>query len=260
MSLPLEGVRVLVTRARKQASDLTDRLESLGAIPLVLPSIDIAPTTKLDQLDEALSHLSRYDWVVLTSVNGVAAVVERLDVLGIDRSSLAARKLAVIGPATGKALATSVRQPDLIPDRFVAEEILEVLPNVRGLKFLLARADLARKDLADELVHRGAIVDEVETYQIVRVQEGGEEVLNGPKPDVLTFTSSSGVRNTLERLRSAGKEEWMHEIPIVCIGPITASTVEELGYRVSATAEEFTIPGLVKALCHFSSKQEAARA
>jgi uroporphyrinogen-III synthase len=238
----------LVTRAKKQASDLTGRLDALGAVPIVLPSIEIAPTGQPDLLDDALGNLRRYDWVVLTSVNGVSAVVERMDALGVDRSELAKRKLAVIGPATGRALSEAVREPDLVPDRYVAEAILDGLPDVTGMKFLLARADLARKELAAGLLDRGAIVDEVEAYRIVRTTEGDSEILDGPVPDVLTFTSSSGVKNTFERLRTAGRESWMSEAPIVCIGPVTADTVRDLGFEVAEMAEEFTIPGLVTAV------------
>lgn len=246
MNGPLYGKSVLVTRARKQASDLIQQIETLGGEPIVLPGIEILPVQDPELIDRAIFSLARYDWVVFTSVNGVSSFVERLKALQVPMSELAARKLAVIGPATGDYLTQVCRTPDLVPDRFVAESLLEKFQDLSGQNFLLARADLARKELPIGLRDKGAVVEEVVVYHVARANLTAD--LDGfREPDVLTFTSASGVRNTYETLRSAGRLDWLSR-PIICIGPITATAVQELGYRVTLTAREHTISGLVEAI------------
>ena len=247
MSRPLEGKRVLITRPRGQASQLAEKLVDLGAIPVQLPAIEIAAPLDFSEFDAALQNLKRFDWVVMTSVNGVAAVSRRMSALGIRPDALSARKLAVIGPSTAEALKASFREPDLVPHEYVSEALADTLGDVAGQSFLLLRADIARKDLAVDLRRKGAKVTEVAVYRII-TEEGSRLTDNEPRPDYITLTSSASAIATLAKLREGGREEWMRKVPIACIGPITAKTVRDLGYKVAVGAEEYTIPGLVEAI------------
>ena len=260
MPRPLEGKSFLVTRPKHQARDLADPLEALGAKVWVLPAIDIAPPLDWAPLDAALNGLDEFDWVVLTSANGVEAVRARMAALGISPDRLATRRLAVIGPATAEALTAAFRGPDAIPDEFVSEAISEALGEVRGLRILLARADIARRDLATILSERGATVVGVAAYRIVPPTDEAI-VLPDRAPDAITLTSSAAVRGTLAALQSRNREAWMEQAALICIGPITAQTVRELGYLPAAMANEYTIPGLVAALRSYfeSSMTEVAR-
>lgn len=246
MSGPLTGSTILVTRPSGQAAGLTEPLAQLGAKVYTLPAISIAPVLDVAPLDAALRNLSTYDWIVLTSVNGVTSVRYRLEELGIPLERLSERKIAVIGPATREAVREAFREPDLMPDEYVSERIAEALGDVHGQRILLARADIARKELPTILRIGGAEVDEVAAYRIVPSRE--EVSLPDERPDFITLTSSSAVHGTRQALALRNREQWMQESRLACIGPITAATVRELGYRVALVAEEFTIPGLVKAL------------
>jgi len=251
LSLPLEGKRILVTRPRGQASQLGDKLAELGAIPVQLPAIEIAPPTDYEAFDSALRDLRRFDWVVFTSVNGVAAVAARMDQLKIPRETLSARKIAVIGPSTADSLALAFRAPDMVPHEYVSEALATTLGDVKGLNFVLLRADIARKDLAVELRKGGAKVLEVAVYRIV-TEEKSRLADTEPRPDYITLTSSASALATLAKLREAGHEEWLRKVPIACIGPITAKTVRDMGYKVAVGADEYTIPGLVEAIVRHS--------
>jgi uroporphyrinogen-III synthase len=253
--LPLIGRRIAVTRAGEQAGDLIADLRALGATPVECPAISIAPLEDFAELDAAISRFETYDWVIFTSVNGVAAVASRMQALGVGQSALCARKLAAIGPATQQALVDLGCQPDFMPDSYVAEAIVEQIGDVRGCRVLLPRADIARKALGVGLRERGAIVDEVAAYRTVTgsgistlagvLREGGV--------DAVTFTSSSTVRYTVEGLVASGwareqAVELLNDTAIVCIGPITAQTASEYGLKVAAIGEEYTGRGLVDAL------------
>lgn len=203
METPLKGRSVLVTRPEHQAAELVLPLRGLGAEVFVLPAIDIAPPLDLDSFDRALSNLSGYDWVVLTSVNGVEAVRARMEALGIPLSALSSPKVAVIGPATGAAFASAFRTADAMPGEYVSEAIADALGDVRGLRILLARADLARKELAEILTAAGAIVDEVTAYRIVSPQHSSHPLPNSC-PDAITLTSSAAARGTERGVDGAG--------------------------------------------------------
>jgi len=211
-----------------------------------MPTIGIAPPIDTTVLDDALCNLYRYDWVVLTSVNGVEAVRQRMEDLEIPFGSLMNRKIAVIGPSTARAFAESFRKPDLIPTEYVSEAIGEALGDVNRQRFLLARADLARRDLAALLTDRGAIVDEATAYRIVR--ETNEVDLPIQAPTYITLTSAEAARATNDTLRQKGRENWMKESAIACIGPITANAVRALGYQPAVVARDYTIPGLIEAM------------
>ena len=240
-----------MTRPRGQASQLGEKLEQLGAISVQLPAIEIAAPEDFIAFDAALRELSRYDWAVLTSVNGVAAVARRMDHLKISRQNLSALKIAVIGPSTAEVLTTEFRAPDRVPHEFVSEALAETLGEVKGLSFVLLRADIARKDLAEDLRRRGAKVTEVAVYRIISDQKS-RLADSEPRPDYITLTSSASAIATLAKLREAGHEDWLRKVPIACIGPITAKTVRDLGYKVAVGADEYTIPGLVQAIVNHS--------
>ena len=241
MKDPLKGKKILVTRPREQAKTFADKLSELGAEPILLPAIDIAPLTNSFELDNALLKLDRFDWIVFTSVNGVDAVRSRMAALRVSSEKLAARRLAAIGPATADALTAFCRKPDVVPDEYVAEAIARHIPDVAGKKFLLARADIARPDLAILLRERGADVTEIAAYRIVLA---GRKELD-ERPDFITLTSSSAAKATLEGL---DQEKWLRDTPLVCIGPVTAATVRDMGYDVAATAQDYTTDGIIKAL------------
>lgn len=252
---PMSGRRIVVTRASEQARDLVEQLRALGAAPIECPAISIAPLLDFRELDAVISRLETYDWVIFTSVNGVAAVASRMEAVGIDKAALCARKLGVIGPATRETLVELGCRPDFIPDSYVAEAIVEQIGDVKGCRVLLPRADIARKALAAGLRVKGAVVDEVDAYRTVTgrgIATLAELLLSGTA-DAVTFTSSSTVRYTLDGLVESGWEVGravglLNGSAIVCIGPITAQTAREHGLKVAAVADEYTANGLVEAL------------
>lgn len=248
MSHWLAGRRVLVTRPQEQSEGLFKHLHALGAEPILFPVIAIVPPEAGGPLDQAIARLADYDWIIFTSINGVEHFWARLpEDIGI-RSPLAAvanLKIAAIGPVTAEALRRRGAQVHLMPDEYRAEAILEVIGDVTGLRILLPRADIARPALADGLRARGAHVVEVPAYRTVR---------GNPSPaafdalcagvDVITFTSSSTVRNFVSLTDGVDYGRPL----IACIGPVTAATAHELGLPVDVVAEEYTIDGLLEAL------------
>lgn len=241
----LAGKTVLVTRPKAQSGGMKVRLEALGAKVVEMPAIEILPLGDYREFDRTLNHLDSFDWIVLTSVNGVRFVAERMTALGIPKENLANRMLAAIGPATAEALAEICRYPDLVPSEFVAEALGEQLPVQAGQRVLLARADIARKELAEMLRARGAVVNELTVYRIVRSNDAPAFI---ERPDYITLTSSATARATLDLLESQANSAWMREARIVCIGPITAATVAEMGFAVAGVAHAYTVDGLVEKL------------
>lgn len=251
---PLAGLRVLVTRPVHQSADFIAALRSLGAEPIAFPTIEIVPLADTTPLDEAIQRINSpsseggYNWLVLTSANGVTAWWDRLEAAGLDAPRcLAGVKIAAIGPATAAALKQRSIIPDLVPEVYTAEGILEAfdgLGPVAGQRFLLARADIARRALAKGLVARGAHVDEIASYRTVPVSHGPLP----PTVDIVTFTSSSTVQGFVNCLAGRSPAEVLQPSQVVCIGPITAATAQELGVPVTAVAEEYTIEGLLTAL------------
>lgn len=239
---PLFGRRVVVTRAREQASELRARLEALGAEVVELPSIAIEP------VDLVLPDLDRYDWVVFTSVNGVHGFFERgLEPYGLDARVFAGCRIAAIGPGTASALAARGLRADLVPERFVAESLLEAFPPpaTPGERALLARAAVARDVLPEGLRERGYEVDVLDVYRTVPARPDPDELtlVQAGDVDAVTFTSSSTVTNFCDVVGP------LPEGPrIVSIGPVTSKTASERGLRVDAEADPHTIDGLVEAL------------
>jgi uroporphyrinogen-III synthase len=256
-ALPLVGRHIAITRAPEQAPTLARALEEQGARVTVLSAIAIHPLDDTSALDAALLTLSEYDWIVLTSANGVRAVADRLDALGLTWATRGRARVAVIGPATADALGSHGVSADLMPDEYVAESIVEGLGNVAGQRILLARADIARKTLAEELRLRGAEVDEVAAYhtEALPLDAGAlDDVLRRDPADAITFTSSSTAHSLMRSLRQAGMEpaDALKSVTTCAIGPITAATLREYGVAPDVVAETYTIPGMVAALtAHF---------
>ena len=248
---PLGGVRVLVGRARHQAGALSGELRRLGATVLEIPFIEIHKPRSFQVLDSALKSLAEYDWLILTSVNGVEAMWERLTKLRLTRN-LKRLRIAAIGPATKKAIEQRGGEADVVPKEYVAESVVRSLRRrVQGKRVLLVRAKVARDVIPRELRRAGAQVHVVEAYETVvphssRTRLRG--VLDNPRrrPHVVTFTSSSTVRNFIALLGSRGTN--LEGIRLASIGPVTSSTLRELGLRVDIEAKEFTIPGLIEAI------------
>lgn len=252
--MSLSGKRILVTRPRRQADDLLDRLNAEGAEAILFPTIEISPLEDSSQLDEAFGSLAAgdYNWVVFTSVNGVQACATYIEKSGRGSAVFDTARVAAIGPATARALRALGVRVDFVPPEFVAERILEGLGDVKGQRILLPRAEIARPALAEGLQAAGARVDEIPVYHTVQppADAAGLAAL-AEGVDAVTFTSSSTVRNFVAL---AGLEK-LGAALVACIGPITADTARELGLRVDLVAAEYTIPGLVQALKeHFDDK------
>ncbi len=239
--------RILITRPRAQAADLSDKLIAFGAQPIVFPTIEIAPLADTAELDRAIERLSQYQWIIFTSVNGVKAFWERLELVGVGLAP--AQRIGAIGPATARALEQHGVKVNLIPEEYVAESIVKSIGDVNGQHILLPRADIAREALAIDLTERGAIVDEIAAYRTLPATPdpiGLEELKRGV--DAITFTSSSTVRNFVALV---GRDVISSNVVVACIGPITAQTAKELGLRVDVMAAEYTIDGLVNALDNY---------
>jgi uroporphyrinogen-III synthase len=251
-SQPLSGVRVLVGRARHQASALSSELRKLGATVIEIPFIEIRKPRSFKPLDSALMSLATYDWLVLTSVNGVEAMWERLAKLHLTKTSFMHLGIAAIGPATRKAIEQRGGKVDVVPEEYVAESVVHSLRRrVKGKRVLLVRAKVARDVIPRELRRAGAEVDVVEAYETVVPQSSRvrlRSLLGNPRrrPHVVTFTSSSTVRNFMALLGPTKAS--IQGVRLVSIGPVTSSTLRELGLRVDLEASEFTIPGLVAAI------------
>ena len=261
VTLPLHGRRVLVTRAQAQAHDLEARLRALGAVPLAFPTIHIVPPKDgYAALEAALQELATFDWVVFTSVNGVDHVWQRLTVLGLDSSVFSGLRLAAIGPATAAALAARGLPSVVVPKRFVAEALLEVIPRPSGKRFLLPRAALARDTLRTGLQHAGAQVVEVPAYDTILPEPSTETLAElDAGVDVLTFTASSTVRNFVAQLGQGRAHSLASRAQVAAIGPITAGTARDLGLRVDVVASDYTINGLVTALVDASGSDGEMR-
>lgn len=247
----LSGVRILVGRARHQAGALSSELRKLGATVLEIPFIEIRRPRSFKPLDSALRNLANYDWLILTSANGVEAMWERLAKLRLKKTDLAHLHIAAIGPATKKAIEQRGVNVEVVPKEYVAESVVRSLRRrVKGKRVLLVRAKVARDVIPIELRKAGAQLEVVEAYETVIPQTSRARLrsaLGNPKrrPHVVTFTSSSTVRNFSALL---GKRRSLGGIQSASIGPVTSSTLRELGLGVDIAAKEFTIPGLVAAI------------
>jgi len=243
---PLHGRRVLVTRARAQASGLAAALRGLGAEAVELPAIRIEPRLDAEEVRRTIASIADYALVCLTSPNGVRLLFEALAEASLDARALAGATVAAIGPGTARALAERGIEADVVPERFVAEALVEALSGVEidGRKALVARAAEARDVLPDALRERGAKVDVVALYETVRETPSEEAIEAAQDADYVTFTSSSTVTNLTEALG----DRFPREARIVSIGPITSEAARAAGLEVDVEAERHDVEGLIAAL------------
>jgi uroporphyrinogen III methyltransferase/synthase len=249
---PLFGKSVLVTRTRQQSSALVERLRAEGAEPLEFPTIEIV-RTPTDPVEKAVRKLAdgAYDWVIFTSANGVREFFRQIYAAALDARAFVGADIAVIGAETAKALARYGLRPDVIPERFVAESLLEALAehDIDGARFLIARAQGARDILPASLRAQRAEVDDVPLYISRRPAKPDPEVvrrLEEGSVDIAIFSSSSTVTGCIDMLE--GRLDLMKEVYVACIGPITAKTATDAGLRVDLVSEIQTIDGVMEAL------------
>ncbi len=270
---PLAGTRILVGRARHQAGSLSASLRSLGATVIEIPFIEIRKPQSYRPLDDALKNIKSYDWLILTSANGVEAMWERVRKLRITRKNLQHLQIAAIGPATKKAIVKHGLKVKMVPEEYVAESVVKGLRDkVNGKRVVLIRAKVARDVIPEELRATGAAVDVIEAYETVapeksRVRLRALMKSAARRPHVVTFTSSSTAKNFAELLCGSGapprsdgakprphtdlrkvKADSFNGIQFASIGPVTSATLRELQMPVAIEAREFTMGGLIRAI------------
>jgi len=251
--LPLADRRILVTRARGQASALAAQLETLGATAILIPAIELARPPFYDALDAALRSLGSFDWAIFTSSNAVQALVDRAQVLGLTPR---ARRIAAIGPATAKSVVDTgiANAVDLIPSQAVAESLAEALrPHAPGATMLLVRAAVARDVLPEALVAAGATVTIAEAYRTVipgKSVDAIRALFESRPPDAITFTSASTAQN-LVALLAAASVTLPAGIVLASIGPITSQAMRELNLEPSVQAREASVAALATALAEW---------
>lgn len=255
--LPLFGRRIVTTRTREQSKALRNAIEELGAEAVEIPAIEIRDPQSWQPMDDAISRLKEFDYLVFTSANGVKQFLRRLQSRGRDVRDLKGLQIGVIGPGTAAELAKVGIRADFMPEEYRAEGLIEFFKSIdiNGKSFLIPRARVAREILPLALKQRGAYVEVVESYETVQPQlaSGELERLLTPSPDAITFTSSSTVTNFLRLLDDHHRREVLEKIAIASIGPITSETIKRHGLQVSIEARESTIPGLVQALQDYLS-------
>ena len=259
---PLFGKRIVVTRTREQASELMAGLEENGGNCLEYSTIKIEPVESYEVLDEELERLEEYHWILFTSLNGVRYFFERLYEKGMDARSMKGPGIAAVGKATADLLLEYGVRADLLPTVFTGEGLAETLldQGVEGRNVLIPRAEKAREILPETLRGAGAQVTVAPVYRNVPPEGKREQLreeLEAGKVDMVTFTSSSTVRNFLSMVDADTDSELkrlMHEVTIAAIGPITAKTVTDNGLKVDVQPESYTIPDMIHAIVDYYSK------
>lgn len=251
---PLFGKRIVVTRARAQASVFAQQIEALGGEVWEFPVIEIVPPADWTELDQAIEEIDSYEWLIFTSVNGVKSFFDRLQIKERDIRDLQGVRLVAIGPQTKAALTKLCLKVDYVPVEFRAEAVADGLAGrlQPGDRVLLPRARIARDILPETLKTMGAVVKEVTAYDTVQGLGNVpllQNMLRDGAIDLVTFTSSSTVSNFMEMLKPAAAD--LHGVKIACIGPITAETARNYGLTVDIEAGEYTIPGLLKAILDY---------
>jgi len=251
-NLPLLGKRILVTRTREQASDLVRLLERRGAYCLECPTIEVHWPKDLRPLDQAINSLASFDWVIFSSTNAVRFFFERLFGLGFDLRALGNIRIAAVGAGTGKAISDLHLTSDVMPDDFRAEGLMQAFSEigVSGKRILIPRAEKAREILPSRLSELGAEVSLVTTYVTLAPKIKPEilAILEQEIIDVLTFTSSSTVKNFFYLLSDDLRNKIIGQAKVACIGPVTAGTAEAFGLEVTVQPDTFTIPSMVSAI------------
>ena len=243
-------MKVLITRPLQDAGEFAEALNDIRAQVFYLPAIAIQPLADTTKLDRALSRLSCYQWMVLTSANAVDVVMQRLHALGISPLP-PGLKVAAVGPKTAARLIDAGIQPDFVPEEYVAEAILPGLGELRGCWVLLPSADIAHDILPSAIQAADGIAHVITVYRTLPAEPdaaGLAAVRAGL--DWITFTSGSTARNFIEMMRRKGLDPFNlpGEPQIACIGPKTAQVAREAGFQVDLIAETYTVEGLVQAL------------
>ena len=257
----LDGKRILVTRSAEQAPALCDALAGLGATPVAIPTIAIAPPPSFEDLDRAIADLGKTDYVILTSVNAVEAFCSRLSILGIDNQALNALQLVAVGPKSASALVERGLKADLVPDDYRAEGVVELLRDmVRGKRLLYPKAALARDLIAKQLRAAGAEVIDPVAYTSSPPAGAAEQLKKNIEQglDLLTFTASSTVENFIKLLDGNSLEK-ARAIPVASIGPLTTATASKLGFKVVIEPVNSTLDDMVDAINNYFVMRDAGR-
>lgn len=248
---PLFGKTVLVTRTSAQAGSLSSKLLNLGAYVVEFPTIDIKPIKDLSKLDQAISDLKSYDWLIFTSTNGVDHFFKRIIEKKLDAKVLAHIKIGAIGPATSKQLSRYNIKADYVPKVFVGEGVVAGFPgSLKNKNVLIPRAQVARDVIEVSMEKKGAKVDIVPVYRTVSAKPKAwtpfmvEQMLKDEKIDIITFTSSSTVDNFFKII----DKRKVKKVKLASIGPITSKTIRSKGLKVGVQAKVFTIDGLIRSI------------
>ena len=259
---PLFAKRIVVTRAREQASGFLSALTELGAECIEFPTIEVVPPESWDAIDRAIEAIESFQWLLFTSVNGVQYFLKRLEALGKDVRDLKGIKIGAIGPKTAEIWHGLGIKPDLIPGEYRAEAVVESFKKlgIKGTNILLPRAATAREVLPEELRKMGAQVEVVPAYRTVRPDNDTvkvREMLEKGGIDMVTFTSSSTVNNFVEMFKTDVRklQKWMGSVAVACIGPITAKTAQKNGFTVTLTPSEYTIESLTDSIVQYFSSR-----
>jgi len=255
---------VLVTRAKEQAEGLSSLLRAQGARVVEVPLIEIRPPRSWQKLDAALDNLEKYQWLILTSVNGVMALFRRMRTLGVTRASLDHLRIVAIGPATRAAIEAKGLQVEVTPKQYVAEAVVNMLrKRVKGKRVLLVRAAVARDVIPRELRKAGARVDVVSGYETglpAASRARFRRVLSSSaRPDVITFTSSSTVHNFARLAGHRLHTGYLDRIAMASVGQVTSGTMREYGMRPAIEARDYTMAGLTNAIVSWARKQKPSK-
>lgn len=252
---PLFGKKIFITRQKAQAEDFVRLIEDAGAIPVEFPVIETVPPDSWDALDNSIKKLGGYDWIIFTSANGVRFFMERLKFNEKDIRELKGIKICAIGSKTASSVESIGIKVDIMPDEYIAEGVIKEMLKIgiKGKKILLPRAAVARDILPQEIEKMGAKIDVVDAYKTIKPVERMDEIkkmLRNGKLDVITFTSSSTVKNFMSYFDDTEKE-MIKDVLIASIGPITAKTVEEFGFKSTIVADEYTIERFVEKIIEY---------
>jgi uroporphyrinogen III methyltransferase/synthase len=261
---PLAGKRIVITRARPQASILVRRIKELGGEVIEFPTIEIGPPESYAALDDAIAKIHSYHWVIFTSVNGVDRFLDRLQFLNRSIADLAGIEVGAIGPETAKRVEIAGVRNCVVPRQFQAEGILEMLEPeaMHGKRVLIPRAGKARDILPATLRQWGAEVDVAEAYRTAIPATDTSElksILQRRGVDMVTFTSSSTVSNFVRLFEGQRLAEILEGTAVACIGPITRKSVEEAGGRADVVSEQFTVSGLVQAIVDYFERKPGSQ-
>jgi uroporphyrinogen III methyltransferase/synthase len=232
-----------------------------GATTLEFPTIEVVPPESWDELDNAIREVETYRWIIFTSANAIRFFMERLRALDRDLRTLKGVGICVVGPKTAETLASYGIRADLVPAEFKAEGVLAALggEQVKGMKFLIPRAKVARELIPEKLREQGAEVTVATAYENARPAADVDRIkklFEKRKISVVTFTSSSTVHNFVEILGKKGYKTILEGVSIACIGPVTAKTAEEYGIKTDIMPKEYTVPALVDAMVAFFSNKK----